>query len=158
MNKKLLRIIFLILTILIMAVIFWFSHQTGEQSATVSTSLTERLLSFFYRGFNGLDLETKQQLLSDFSVLLRVGAHFCIFMLLGICFTAFLLTFSLKNIKVLLLNAAFCLFYALTDELHQHFVSGRAFELFDIAVDTCGALFAAAAVLLVKKIQKIKAN
>jgi VanZ family protein len=158
MSKKLLRIIFLILTILIMAVIFLFSHQTGEQSAGTSTGLTEKLLSFFYRGFNGLDAEVRERLMYDFSYLLRIGAHFGIFMLLGVCFTAFLLTFNLKNLRVFSFNAAFCLFYALTDELHQHFVSGRAFELSDIAVDFCGSLFAAAAILLFKRIKKIKAK
>jgi VanZ family protein len=32
------------------------------------------------------------------------------------------------------------LFYAFTDELHQYFIPGRAFQLVDLALDTLGAL------------------
>jgi VanZ family protein len=35
---------------------------------------------------------------------------------------------------------AITLAYALSDEIHQLFVPGRAFQLFDLAVDTAGAL------------------
>jgi VanZ family protein len=31
--------------------------------------------------------------------------------------------------------------YALTDEVHQHFVPGRACRLLDVGIDTCGAIF-----------------
>ena len=38
--------------------------------------------------------------------------------------------------------------YAITDELHQYFVPGRAFELIDIGLDTLGAVIVSVALLL----------
>jgi VanZ family protein len=36
---------------------------------------------------------------------------------------------------------AFCVFYALLDEGHQIFVPGRTASLYDVAIDSSGALF-----------------
>ena len=35
---------------------------------------------------------------------------------------------------------AICLIYASSDEIHQYFVPGRACRIFDVGVDTLGAL------------------
>lgn len=36
---------------------------------------------------------------------------------------------------------ALCVLYAMTDEAHQYFVPGRGPSLYDVALDSCGALF-----------------
>lgn len=43
-------------------------------------------------------------------------------------------------------------FYAITDEIHQLFVPGRAFQLIDILVDSAGALIGVIASLIILKL------
>lgn len=43
--------------------------------------------------------------------------------------------------------------YGLTDEIHQHFVPGRTFELLDIGMDFLGAILALIIVGLYKKLR-----
>ena len=41
---------------------------------------------------------------------------------------------------LMLVTVAFCVFYGATDELHQLFTPGRSCDIFDVGVDTLGAL------------------
>ena len=45
--------------------------------------------------------------------------------------------------RVLLRAALLCLGYALLDEIHQHFVPGRAFQLADLGLDLLGSILGA---------------
>lgn len=47
-------------------------------------------------------------------------------------------------------------FYACTDEFHQLFVNGRSGQLLDIFIDTLGAIFGVAILILLQKIIKRK--
>ncbi len=47
-----------------------------------------------------------------------------------------------KNIDWIFFSVIFAVFYAITDELHQFFIRGRAASSFDIFLDSVGALFA----------------
>ena len=86
--------------------------------------------------------------------LLRKIAHFCEFAALGF-FTAGGFRFTLKNAKFYYPLIA-CALYAVSDEIHQFFVPGRACRIFDVFIDSCGALFGIAVFLLFNLIvQKI---
>lgn len=64
----------------------------------------------------------------------QINAHF---------FMYFLLTIALfKATKDVGLAMAISILYSLTDEVHQTFVPGRDFQLFDILVDSFGTLLA----------------
>ena len=65
-----------------------------------------------------------------FTTLVRKAAHFTVFLLLGLCVR--------PNMKKGWHAALFCLLYAVTDEIHQHFVSGRSCEARDMLIDSCG--------------------
>ncbi|MCR5748151.1 MAG: VanZ family protein, partial [Lachnospiraceae bacterium] len=45
--------------------------------------------------------------------------------------------------KAIIISLAFCFLFACSDEIHQLFVPGRAFEFADIMIDTSGAVLAA---------------
>ena len=53
----------------------------------------------------------------------------------------------------LLIAGAVSLGYALSDELHQYFVPGRAFELIDLGVDGIGVVAALSLVLIWTRIR-----
>ena len=64
-------------------------------------------------------------------LLLRKAAHFTEYAVLGA-----LLARAVRELPAF----AFAVAYAVTDELHQMFVPGRAGTLLDVAVDAAGAL------------------
>lgn len=153
-KKEVLRGFFCFLSILIMAIIFWFSSQTGVQSSNSSNSVVETVLSVFKPGFYELSLGSRQALIEDFSGTIRGLAHFSIFLLLGISVYSFFLTYRYNNKKLFMLSLDFCFLYAITDEVHQIFVDGRTFELLDIFIDTAGSLVGILTVILVIKLCK----
>ena len=76
-----------------------------------------------------------------FSSMVRKGAHFILFMLLGLFFCLALTSFLSKhNYFTFLISVAFCALYAGTDEFHQYFVEGRGAEFTDVLIDVSGAL------------------
>ena len=46
---------------------------------------------------------------------------------------------SVRN--MFLITIAICFLYAVSDEIHQYFVPGRACRLFDVLIDTSGSAF-----------------
>ena len=52
----------------------------------------------------------------------------------------------------MLINILICAFYAVTDEIHQIFVPGRAFEWMDVGIDTAGAIIGMFAMAIIIKI------
>lgn len=69
--------------------------------------------------------------------LIRSGAHF-LFYILG--YLLFFRAFS-KEKKQFLLPLLAVLIYAFLDELHQHFVPVRTFQVQDLLIDGAGAFF-----------------
>lgn len=124
MNKKL-STLFWVLTAICMAVIFYFSSRTANESAHQSSIILDFIIKIF--GDNGF---------SDFIV--RKSAHFLEFTGLCVLFnSAFYFT---KGKKWIWQSIACTSLYAITDEVHQIFVDGRSCELRDWAIDTCGAI------------------
>lgn len=73
------------------------------------------------------------------ALLIRKAAHYTEYFILGI-----LLYMSFYNYNesraIFLKPAAAGIFYAITDEVHQYFVPGRAMQAFDVAIDAMGVL------------------
>jgi len=68
--------------------------------------------------------------LGVWDTILRKGAHLTEYAVLG----ALLLRAIGREVPAFLLGVA----YAVTDEVHQHFVRGRHASLFDVALDAAG--------------------
>lgn len=93
-------------------------------------------LIFFLSSFH--KLQASEVGWQDFIV--RKTAHFLEFAVLCVLFYRALKNSSnLPNAKILFLAVAFTIFYAMTDEYHQTFVSGRTGKPFDIGIDSLGA-------------------
>lgn len=74
----------------------------------------------------------------DTNIPLRSLAHLFVYFVLGFLASgAVKLNFNWKH--KLLITLVFCVFYAFTDELHQHFETERRFRLIDLATDSVGA-------------------
>ena len=83
MNKNILaRVIFLILMIINCIVIFIFSSQNGEESSDVSGSFVKQIIEIL-PGTKKLPENQKMELAENLQFVVRKGAHFSIYTLLG---------------------------------------------------------------------------
>lgn len=154
-KRVVLRCIFFAIALGIMLFIFNMSAETAEESSNTSGGLTLAVIKLFYPDFDEFAVERQQQISNIFSIIVRKSAHFSIYTALGMSLCAGMHTYKNlnKRLKILLpiiISAA----YAVTDEVHQLFVSGRSCEINDMLIDTSGATLGAFAVLLIVIIAK----
>ena len=147
---KKLRIISTITTILIMTAIFTFSSQDREQSASISTGLTEQIAMVLSELMKMTSAE-KAELVKSIHGIIRKLAHFIIYSALGASSSAMLLSYmqERKRYIILVCSTLFCCFYAATDEIHQIFVSGRGPQFSDVLLDTSGAVIGGIVFLII---------
>ena len=124
-----------------MAVIFWMSAQTGNQSGGASEAIVRWLVGIFCPGFQQLSQVRQTAILEVCHTIVRKGAHFAEYAVLAMLIANALRQYALNNRLYWLLPVAISAVYALTDEVHQYFVPGRACRLLDVGIDTCGAIF-----------------
>ena len=117
MKKK----INLILIIIWMIFIFVMSSFNANDSAIQSNIITH----FLSQLFNIYNLEL-------LSLTVRKLAHFSEYLILGILIYNYCLRFDL--------SALICLFYAISDEIHQIFTPGRSCQIIDVIIDLLGAI------------------
>jgi VanZ family protein len=143
------RILAFMPAIVIMALIFFFSAQPAEESGEVSEFLGERLflatsdlfgLGWTMQKIAALNLEAQHAI--------RKAAHFTEYFILGLAlFSGFRVNFPKAPGRRYGIPGNWTLpavitasLYAASDEIHQIFIPGRAFQVTDIAVDSAGAL------------------
>lgn len=131
--------------------IFFFSSQTGAESGHLSGRITRLILHFLYPAFSELPLETQSTWLETIGLIIRKGAHFTEFALLGFFIRRLLHFYSLN--RPLFLSWLLSTLYACTDEIHQLSVGGRSGMWQDVLIDSAGALFG---VFLFHTFQKIR--
>ena len=119
-----------------MGVIFFLSHQPADTSGALSGGLLEKLLliiGFFERMFN---LTFDKEILH---FLLRKGAHFTAYFILGALLMFALADNNRDMKKIFFQGLIIAVIYAITDEFHQTFIPGRAGQIQDVLIDTAGA-------------------
>ena len=128
-----------------MGVIFWLSSRTAVESAQQSGSILQYLIEIF--GDN---------IFTDFIV--RKLAHFLEFT--GLCLLMNIALYQTRKRKSFISATLLTSLYAVTDEVHQLFVEGRACRITDWVIDTCGAILGTIAfaviMLLISKVLKSK--
>lgn len=135
-----------ILLLVWMMVIFFFSSQTGTESSGISNGILIQLENLLHI-----------PLTSEFSsLIIRKLAHFTEYAILGVLIVQVVNQYpNLKKSKAKLFYCIlFCLLYAMTDEFHQLFVSGRSGQLLDVLIDTCGGVFGIVCYHIAQKIGK----
>lgn len=138
MNRKVLRILLIGLTFIWIGIIFYFSNQTGTKSSLVSRDITRYILKLFHPNYMQLSKKEQSALLKSVGLIIRKLAHFAEYGLLSF-FLYFVISICTKREK--LINALVILIgvlFAFLDELHQYFITGRAFMLQDILIDFIG--------------------
>ena len=146
------RIIFGILIIINCATIFYFSNQVAKNSSQQSSTVVE-IVSNIVPSIKKMSEPEKTNLKANvLTPIVRKTAHFTIYSMLGIWVINFINTFErLKISKRVIISLLFCALYAITDEIHQTFISGRSGEIRDVLIDSLGALTGILLILLMSK-------
>ena len=124
-NNLTVMIISWALVIICMAIIFWLSSKTADESAAQSSVIVKWIINHF--GKNSV---------TDFIV--RKLAHFSEYV--GLCFLASNAIYQSSKRFIPLYSCALTSFYAISDEFHQLFIPGRAGQIRDVCIDSTGAL------------------
>ena len=125
-----------LLVLLTMAMIFNFSRETSEKSSQTSEGVVVQILDIFME-----KEEITPPVIKKYQFPIRKAAHFGIYMLLGFCLlNAFEKTVSIKLWINSIISFLVGVLYAITDEYHQNFSSGRGPQAKDVLIDSSGVL------------------
>lgn len=139
--------IFAVLLLGWMTVIFAMSAQPAQQSSQLSGGLVSKIISVLYPNLSELSQSAQTSIIHNTTLVVRKAAHFFEYFVLGVLAILTANTFNkYKFFNRAVLATAFCVLYAISDEIHQHFVLGRACRFTDILIDSSGII---AAILII---------
>lgn len=134
MIKKIIKIL---LVVIWMGVIFSFSSDNKNASDNKSSSVIITIYHFF--SDKELTKLEEKQIIEKYAYPIRKIAHFTEYFILGLLVISLISEYTIINKKAIIIGIIICLLYAISDELHQLFTSGRSARVFDVLVDTSGS-------------------
>lgn len=133
-------------SIIIMVIIFLFSNKAAIESSKDSMWITDVILEVYetlwHRDMIG---ETRNEVSGILEMIVRKTAHFMEYAVLAMAFSYALWRQRVSKLKKILLAVMLTILYAITDEVHQLFVPGRSGRVFDVLIDSIGAIIGAMA-------------
>ena len=148
MSKKLL---YFIPVIIWMTIIFAFSEQDVTESSSLSNNVTDTIYEPIVEAVPNAEISKE-----SFNITLRNLAHGVLYFILGVLLINAVTLYEFSKLKSSAISLIASILYAFTDEWHQFFVPGRAFELKDILIDSVGAMIGIAIYFLLMIIIKPK--
>ena len=139
-----LAIILTVAVLINMAIIYFFSEESMEDSGNRSTGIVEKIMYLLHPDYDSLKWSTRMEIMASTHRLVRKLAHFAEFGLLGFL-SAWLVAYVNRRKKWIrawlewLIPIVFCLIYAISDEVHQIF-SNRGASAKDVVIDFAGAV------------------
>lgn len=126
-----------------MIFIFAFSSQNAEKSSQTSSGFVSAVIETVYPQYNTLSASQQQNVTHTVTLIVRKTAHFSEYFVLGLLAFLTTVTFNKHKLCIRLATAfVFCVLYSISDEIHQHFVPGRACRLIDMLIDSAGSMTA----------------
>ena len=138
MTKK---IILWILVIFWMGLIFWFSSFNGIDSTRQSRGFLHdtlgKIIDVIKPSMSEYD---KEILIEKLDTPVRKMAHASVFFILAVFVCLLVKTYNVN--RLYLISFIVCFLYAISDEVHQIFVSERSAQVLDVFIDSSGSLLA----------------
>lgn len=134
-NRKLITILSWMAVSLWMLLIFNMSSQEAEESNKLSEGVTEIVVETVEKVAPNIGLTV-----DDFNHTVRKNAHFFSYMILGILVLNALRRSGVKDLRGYGFALSICVLYAISDEIHQHFVPGREPGVKDVFIDSAGSI------------------
>lgn len=122
------------LVLLWMTAIFYLSSQPATQSDQLSKHVAEVVLEKVEQVTPNINLN-----LGRLNYLVRKNAHFFSYFILGILVFNAISQGKPPGFGRIGLTLFICVIYAISDEIHQLFVPGRAGQVKDVLIDSAGA-------------------
>lgn len=135
-TKKQIKIFKILLILIWMIVIFMFSNEKGAKSTSTSRKVTEAIV----QTVSSKSIEENEPIIVSLDKVIRKLAHYTIYTIGGIVIFNYAKTTEKTKKEKILYSIAFGACYAITDEIHQFFVSGRSARIFDVGIDTLGVI------------------
>lgn len=133
------KVLSVLLVIFWMGFIFSFSGTEGSESGSLSEDILVKVIEIFTPIKDGS--EKMEELVNILHFPFRKCAHFFIYFMLGVLVINAFLAFGVPKHSILL-SVIICILYAITDEVHQLFVSDRSGNLSDVLLDSSASCFA----------------
>ena len=133
-KKVQIKILKIILIVAWMVIVFSFSNQGGTKSGNTSRKVTVAVVQVI----SDKPIEENEQLIEKVDKVIRKLAHYTIYTIGGFLIMNYAYTTEKTTKKKILYSIVFGAFYAVTDEMHQFFVSGRSARIFDVGIDSLG--------------------
>lgn len=144
--------LFLTCVLIWMAVIFGFSSEKSDQSDETSLNVGKLIAEIVVKDFDKMSEKEQLEMIESWNFAIRKTAHFCEYAMLGILVISMFLQVDISRKNAVILGIILCAFYAMSDELHQYFVPGRACQFRDVCIDTAGAATGIFVLLIFAKI------
>ena len=156
-SEKKRRIVFAVLSLIMMILIFLFSAKNADQSSEESLKVGIEVGKVVVRDFEKLPKPEQINYARSIDFYVRKSAHFSEYALLGILLFGAVFTIKRKMYANALIALIIAMLYASSDEFHQLFVPGRSGQIRDVLIDSSGALTGILLLILVRAvILKIK--
>jgi VanZ family protein len=130
-----------------MTAIFLLSSESVSESGERSLGMTVQIARILYSDFDALSYDEQIELVDRMHRIVRKGAHFTEYAVLAalvrLVLGEMLISYSNSardRLYIALTAAAFGLFYAIFDEVHQKFVN-RGASPRDVCIDFAGVIF-----------------
>lgn len=127
---------YIIVTILWMFVIFWFSSKPADESTKQSNRVGYIVGNILVKDFAQMPKFKQEQFAKDIDFVVRKAAHATEYMVLAVLLVGCLIGKRRQYLYAWLIATI----YACTDEVHQLFVPGRAGKIIDVCIDSAGAM------------------
>ena len=151
------KIILWILVVSCMGAIFLFSSQEASESSELSTGFIVSVIRFFdvREAFSEAEI---REISSALNSIVRAGAHFAIYGVLGFLIALLLGEYRVYGAKRIIYSLIWSFIYSCTDEIHQSFVPGRSAQISDIITDSLGAfsgaMLASIILIIIRQLKK----
>ena len=158
MSKK--TIILGIFLIIWMGVIFYMSSDNADDSGNKSSNVVGFIVSGYDKivGSNEetINYHKSKEFLNQANHIFRKLCHFTEYLILAIFSFLFIESFDkLKLLLCLLYSFIFSVIYAISDEIHQTFIDGRAGQITDVLIDTSGIILGLFVICFITKKYKL---
>lgn len=127
------KVILIVLIIIWMIIVFLFSGQQGKDSGNTSSKFIKQILRIFTKDVSEGKIQKMQ-------LPIRKLAHFTIYAIGAMLVILLLNQYNISVFQKILYSQIFMTLYAITDEFHQKFVPGRTATIWDVIIDSIGAL------------------
>lgn len=146
------KIVLWLSVILLSCQIFAFSADTKAESSKVSQKITKAVVNVVKKATPSAKQGTswEKRLFRNCHKIVRKSAHFTLYAILAVLTLLLARSYQISMKFSCAISAAYCLLFAISDEIHQLFVDGRSGQFSDVLLDFSGALVGIGLVSLVR--------